>query len=1363
MQRTKSFIIVLILMLMLPAMTLWAQEMNEKFSMTTQMFINELKEKQTQPEQPHHAPRHNLPGMTRTLQHRRLIASPDTVGGVVYISCFIHLNDVNNLSEVEALGVEIEETFDGLDFVTARVPVEQLESLAAIDNVTRIKVAQCMRPLTDTARQLTNVDDLLTHSADATALGISDKYDGTGVVLGVIDTGIDFQHIAFKDKNGNSRIKRAYVYNGSSAQEYTTITSSSPTTDDNSEDHGTHTATTAGGSSVIVSGSTVTVTDNHANATYGGMAPGADLYLAGINGLSDTYLTNALKKMVTYADGQGMPLVVSNSWGSGWGPRDGTGDWATLVGQYFGDSHPNHIILFASSNDAGHSKDNEGGGYFVKKSNASSSNPLGTIIRSASYSNTDAGYLYQGLIACAWANTRLNCKIHVLNSSTGAVLKSWTVTQNNTSIFSDLSAYYDGSMTVYIEQENGKYRLAVYSKDGIETQSSSGSSYYKSNYTLAIEVYPSSGSANINMWSGDYSYFTNHLSTSGHTWIEGTDDMCVSDEATIPDAISVGAYVSKNRVKNYQGTNYTYSSGTLGDIADFSSYATAAQSPTGLAYPWITAPGAQLVAGVNHYHTASIDDYSYFHSDNKSSLVVNSSSNPYGVMQGTSMATPVAAGIVALWLQASLDENAAHRNLTVNDVKEIMAQTAIQDSYTTTGVNASHFGQGKIDALAGIQYILGSSVSPLIKVSETSVNFNKKYTAGMSETATVNIRGLNLTGNITVTKTGSGTFTVSPQSITKAQAEADGGVDITITWTPTAIGEATATITLSSQDAEDVVIALTGNAKAPEPLILADDELMFSTGLSASQTKTFTVLSEDLTEDITASLTDANGVFTLGQTTISRTASETDGVDVSVTFSSATAGTFTGTVTLTSEGADPVTISLSGTATDAVSEYVKVTSTSDIEDGEYLIVYENGSLAFDGSLTTLDAVGNNISVTIANNKIAASETVDAATFTLTSVSGGYSIQSKSGYYIGNTSNSNNLASSQTTSYTNTISISNDGNADIVCSSSYLRYNAASNQTRFRYYKSSSYTGQQPIALYKKIGSGGTVPANVAPTWSAFPTNQTVYVGEDYELTVSDYVSGTPTPTIAMTASGSEDAGFDEGYFLFNTLTAGTYDFTFTATNSSGSANATLTVTAVAEAPTLTVSGGTSIEATVGDAVDFTVSATGHPAPTCELTSTNADSEDYDFESSTGDFVFVPSESGTFTFTFTATNSAGSDTKTVTVTVNPAPVTVPTLTVDEGVTSTTAPVFWTACDGVTEYILQIASDDQFSTGGSGSEIPLISASFEDNSIPSGWTTSGSNISIASGKSGDGDYCVAFKGTGAYLITPRLTNPTSISFK
>lgn len=154
--------------------------------------------------------------------------------------------------------------------------------------------------------------------------------------------------------------------------------------------------------------------------------------------------------------------------------------------------------------------------------------------------------------------------------------------------------------------------------------------------------------------------------------------------------------------------------------------------------------------------------------------------------------------------------------------------------------------------------------------------------------------------------------------------------------------------------------------------------------------------------------------------------------------------------------------------TSSNGDFVKVTSTPTDWSGEYLIVYEDGSLAFDGSLTKLDSEGNKISVSISNNTIAATDATTAATFTIAKLGTSYTIQSASGYYIGQTTNANGLNSSKTTAYTNNILLGSSG-IDIVSSGgAYLRYNNnVDNGTRFRYYKSSSYSSQQPIQLYKR--------------------------------------------------------------------------------------------------------------------------------------------------------------------------------------------------------------------------------------------------------------------------------------------------------
>jgi len=148
-------------------------------------------------------------------------------------------------------------------------------------------------------------------------------------------------------------------------------------------------------------------------------------------------------------------------------------------------------------------------------------------------------------------------------------------------------------------------------------------------------------------------------------------------------------------------------------------------------------------------------------------------------------------------------------------------------------------------------------------------------------------------------------------------------------------------------------------------------------------------------------------------------------------------------------------------------KYVKVTSTNVLASGQYLIVYEDDGVAFNGSLETLDAANNTISVNLNNTEIAVTTETTAAEFTI-DISAG-TIKSASGYYIGRTTDSNGMNSSATEKYTNTISMDDDGNAVIQSSgSAYMRYNATSGQDRFRYFKSSTYTSQKAIQLYKKV-------------------------------------------------------------------------------------------------------------------------------------------------------------------------------------------------------------------------------------------------------------------------------------------------------
>ena len=140
--------------------------------------------------------------------------------------------------------------------------------------------------------------------------------------------------------------------------------------------------------------------------------------------------------------------------------------------------------------------------------------------------------------------------------------------------------------------------------------------------------------------------------------------------------------------------------------------------------------------------------------------------------------------------------------------------------------------------------------------------------------------------------------------------------------------------------------------------------------------------------------------------------------------------------------------------------YTKVTAAPKDWSGTYLIVSEGDSLIMDGSRTNLDVEGNKVDVTITEGKITGDYAKYA--FTIAPMEGGYSVQSASGKYISGTSSKNKLNSNASPAL-NAISFA-DGKVKIVSNTTTLQYNnAATNGTRFRYYKSEN---QQPISLYK---------------------------------------------------------------------------------------------------------------------------------------------------------------------------------------------------------------------------------------------------------------------------------------------------------
>ena len=200
----------------------------------------------------------------------------------------------------------------------------------------------------------------------------------------------------------------------------------------------------------------------------------------------------------------------------------------------------------------------------------------------------------------------------------------------------------------------------------------------------------------------------------------------------------------------------------------------------------------------------------------------------------------------------------------------------------------------------------------------------------------------------------------------------------------------------------------------------------------------------------------------------------------------------------------------------AGNSYEKVTTELSDYSGNYLIVYEVSEeigYVFNGNLDTLDATDNYITVDISDESIAASTALNSSIFTLTKSGSDYSVRSNSGNYIGQGSDSNGLTVSSSPLY-NTVSI--DGNENVSIRSdggAYLRFNNTSNQMRFRYYKSSTYTSQKAISLYAQNVGAGYIPST----------------SEAVGLIVSDSTTNYTTNEKFATANGlSVTAVFSDG-------------------------------------------------------------------------------------------------------------------------------------------------------------------------------------------------------------------------------------------
>ena len=630
------------------------------------------------------------------------------IDGREMVEAFIAISSESIIQSLQNKGVIVNCIFDG--FVTAQIPVERLAEVSLMQGVTDVEVSQKVSLCTDSTLSVTNTAQVL----NGIDYGLPTAYDGSGVIIGIIDIGFDFQHRAFMRDDDPTQTRIVRVYN-------TSVTTGHPAhynkviklpgsvfmgneiynlTTDATGTHGTHTTSIAAGT--------------HVNG-YGGMAPKADIVLCAVTqldgGMSIVEIANCIRYIDSYADSVGMPCVMSISVSTGNAQHDGNDYLTKAISQIVG---PGRIFVISAGNN--------GNKPFYAHHLATPSDPLNLLLYNNSRSSEDSTYYYGGHYSEIWMRknrTNFYYKFHVLDKSTRSIVWESEQLAGSQVIGADVLAnYYSYDSTVdttgYIKasaktsSDGKKYCLEIEVYNLLTKRYTTVNGIKNSRYAIGISIYPrAQTTCEIDAWayvttSGFGTYLSPVTTIDGtvmpkHFYAAVSDSCSIGSYAVGDSIISAGAFVARNSYYSYYRDLIILDrTVTIGDICSFSSYQAPGSGPTGKALPTVCAPGYYVVAAGSRY--------SYFASRHPNTVMKTDDGCVWGIMSGTSMASPTVAGIIALWLQAKPD-------LSVSEVKDIIAQTAIKDEFTSYGENSMHFGpNGKIDAMAGMRLVLEHAV-----------------------------------------------------------------------------------------------------------------------------------------------------------------------------------------------------------------------------------------------------------------------------------------------------------------------------------------------------------------------------------------------------------------------------------------------------------------------------------------------------------------------------------------------------------------------------------------------------------------------------------------------------------------------------
>ncbi len=546
-------------------------------------------------------------------------------------------------------------------FLSVKIPLQKLSCIQELKGLEYLEIAGKINPNLDKA-----IKDLRADSVHH-GYGLPQGYTGKNVLIGVTDWGFDYTHPVFYDTLlQTNRIFAAWdqfktngpAPNGFSyGTEYATPSSLLAAGSDTSNiysygTHGTHVAGIAGGAG--------------ANTAYRGVAYDAQFLFVTFL-VDEGAVLDAWQWMYQKALAADKRLVINMSWGL---YHFGTLDGTSLLSQAI-DAFSNLGVVFVNSGG-----NNGAVNFHLKKT--FNNDLLKSRIEFYDYSANpnmwgqsihawgEAGQAFEnGLIITNSSNVLLAETPFYSTATTSSYIDTFLVVNQDTiwyNISADAAHPLNGKPQMRLRVKNTNTALRVQ----LKSQANAGTVHYWNVTELTNDV---------GNWGMDFL-------AAGAGTTAGDNQNGISEPSCADQVISVAAYA----------TQYATNSGSLvgGALANFSS-----RGPRydGAMKPDIAAPGVAIASAVS-----SFTDANYTSVGNTS---FNNTTYHFAKFSGTSMASPMVAGVVALMLEAN-------PYLSASQIKEIIMNTARQDNYT--GVipagGSPLWGAGKVNAYAAVKLAL---------------------------------------------------------------------------------------------------------------------------------------------------------------------------------------------------------------------------------------------------------------------------------------------------------------------------------------------------------------------------------------------------------------------------------------------------------------------------------------------------------------------------------------------------------------------------------------------------------------------------------------------------------------------------------